>query len=92
MSVPANSDEELLCWQFHSAVWDHHTHTLSLPLSLSTPTTESPSLAKLPSEDDIVAMQWGVSGTLIISKLPIKSPTNRILETDMQQGSGELRS
>lgn len=90
MSVPANSDEELLCWQFHSAVWDHHTHTLSLPLS--TPTTKSPSLAKLPSEDDIVAMQWGVSGTLIISKLPIKSPTNRILETDMQQGSGELRS
>lgn len=63
-----------------------HTHTLS------TPTTKSPSLAKLPSEDDIVAMQWGVSGTLIISKLPIKSPTNRILETDMQQGSGELRS
>lgn len=52
-----------------------HTH------SLSTPTTKSPSLAKLPSEDDIVAMQWGVSGTLIISKLPIKSPTNRILET-----------
>lgn len=67
-------------------------HTLSLPLSLSTPITKSPSLAKLPSEDDIVAMQWGVSGTLIISKLPIKSPTNRILETDMQQGSGELRS
>lgn len=65
-----------------------HTHTLSL----STPTTKSPSLAKLPSEEDIVAMQWGVSGTLIISKLPIKSPTNRILETDMQQGSGELRS
>lgn len=61
------------------------THTLSL--SLSTPTTKSPSLAKLPSEEDIVAMQWGVSGTLII-----KSPTNRILETDMQQGSGELRS
>lgn len=90
MSVPANLDEELLCWQFHSAVWDHltltHTH------SLSTPTTKSPSLAKLPSEDDIVAMQWGISGTLIISKLPIKSPTNRILETDMQQGSGELRS
>lgn len=68
------------------------THTLSLSLPLSTPTTKSPSLAKLPSEDDIVAMQWGVSGTLIISKLPIKSPTNRILETDMQQGSGELRS
>lgn len=68
------------------------THTHCLSLYLSTPTTKSPALAKLPSEDDIVAMQWGVSGTLIISKLPIKSPTNRILETDMQQGSGELRS
>lgn len=33
MSVPANLDEELLCWQFHSAVWDHHTHTLSLSLN-----------------------------------------------------------
>lgn len=69
-----------------------HTHTHCLSLYLSTPTTKSPALAKLPSEDDIVAIQWGVSGTLIISKLPIKSPTNRILETDMQQGSGELRS
>lgn len=69
-----------------------HTHTHTVSLSLSTPTTKSPALAKLPSEDDIVAIQWGVSGTLIISKLPIKSPTNRILETDMQQGSGELRS
>lgn len=62
-----------------------HTH------SLSTPTTKSPSLAKLPSEDEIAAIQWGASGTLIISKLPTKSPTNRILETDMQQGSGNLR-